>query len=71
MAIGAVALSLPVALLGSVLVSVLNGLDLWQCFAAYSIVGFITLLLIVTASAIEPAVRDSRAGKVQTRQTRA
>ena len=55
MAIGAVVLSLPVALLSSVYMSALHGLMLWQGFAAYTLVGFVVLLAIFVATAIESA----------------
>ena len=60
MAIGAVALSVPVALFGSVYMSVLNGLLFWQGFAAYAIVGFLTLLSLLTLSALESARCNAR-----------
>lgn len=53
MAIGAVALSVPLALFGSVYVSVLNGLMLWHGLAAYVLIGFVALLAIFSALAIE------------------
>ena len=47
MAIAAVALSLPVALFGSVYFSLLNGLILWQGILAYSLAGFLSLLMFL------------------------
>jgi hypothetical protein len=66
MAIGAVVLSLPVALFGSVYVSLLNGLVLWQGFAAYAILGFITLLLVFTVAGVEAAVRGADTANART-----
>lgn len=61
MVIGAVAFSVPVALFGSVYMTVLNGLMFWQGFAAYAIVGFLTLLSVLTISAVESARCNTRA----------
>lgn len=53
MAIGAVALSLPFAFIGSVYVSFLNELGIWQGLAAYSLLGTLILLGYLVASSIE------------------
>lgn len=53
MAIGAVALSLSLALFGSLYVSVINGLMLWQGLAAYSVVGFFALSAIFLGAAFD------------------
>ena len=53
MAIGAVALSFPLALFGSLYMSVLNGLMLWQGLAAYSLLGFLALSTIFLAAALD------------------
>lgn len=58
MAIGAVAISLPVALFGSVYMTSLNGLLLWQGIAAYALVGFFALSAIFVAAAIETSERN-------------
>lgn len=65
MAIGAVVFSFPVALLGSIFMSFLNGLVLWQGFAAYSALGFLTLLLIFTMTGMEAAARGTDASNAQ------
>ncbi|MGI9393034.1 MAG: hypothetical protein ACR2OY_00170 [Boseongicola sp.] len=49
MAIGAVFLSLPIALLSTFWVSVFHGYGAAEAFAVYSTFGFLTLLTVVTA----------------------
>lgn len=53
MAIGAVTLSVPIAFLSSCWMSMMNGFELWQGFAAYSAVGTLTMMLYLVTSALE------------------
>ena len=55
MAVGAVALSLPVALVSSFWMSVVNGLEFWQGLATYSLTGTTMLVLILATGALVSA----------------
>ena len=46
MALGAIMFSMPAALLGSFFISVLNGFDTTQAFAAYAVFGAVFLLAL-------------------------
>ena len=52
MAIGAVLLSLPAAICGSVCVWALNGPVLWQGLATYALVGYMALMDFFVSAAI-------------------
>ena len=52
MAIGAVAISLMMAIFGSVFGTAIHGLDIWQGFALYVSLGVLTLATMLTASAL-------------------
>ncbi len=52
MAIGAVLFSLPIALLSTLWVSAFHGYGPTEAFAVYTLLGFLTLLTIVTAIAL-------------------
>lgn len=58
MAVGAVALSLSVATLGSALLIIFNGLGVWQGVMTYSALGFFALLAILSIAAIEVTFID-------------
>lgn len=58
MAIGAVALSLSIATFGSLWLSIMNGLALWQGVATYSALGIVVLLLILSVAALEVTFND-------------
>ena len=53
MAIGAVAASLPFAVIGSIYLSLLNELGIWQGIVAYSLLGTIILVGYLILSAVE------------------
>lgn len=52
MAVGAVALSLSAAVIGSAFLIYLNGLGLWQGVATYSAFGLVALTAILSVAAI-------------------
>lgn len=52
MAIGAVAVSLPPALAGALLISISNGLGLWYGIAIYAALGCAMLSTLLTATVI-------------------
>ena len=54
MALGAVTLSIPVSLFGSVYMSALNGFDLLMMLAAYSSAGTLTLFGLLLATVLLP-----------------
>lgn len=53
MAVGQVVIGVPIALLGSLYYSTLNGLGVWHTLAAYSLIGSLTLLGLLTATAAQ------------------
>ena len=57
MAIGAVTLSVPTALFGSVFVTAANDLGIWHSIATYSLLGLLLLVAYVIVCAIELAFK--------------
>jgi hypothetical protein len=68
MAVGAVALSLSVATLGSLWISIMNGLALWQGVATYSALGFVALLSILSIAAVEVTFSDRNTSRGHARR---
>lgn len=57
MAIGAVTLSVPTALFGSVFLTTANDLGIWHSVAAYSLLGLLLLVAYIIVCAIELALK--------------
>lgn len=58
MAIGAVLLSLPTAVLCSLLLSIVNGLSTQQGFFLYAFAGFLSMAVIVVVDGLAPKKRS-------------